>query len=376
MGHETEVRRPPTWWPTFADWAPVPLVALLSLTGLALEEPWSGTDLELAATSLATALPLVLRRRRPLSVTAGLAGVLVVQTTVLGESLHFGSFLACLVVVFDGARHLPLPRALAALVVVLAAMGVAQHESVVEDPVQLVYPLVYFGGIWLLGRGARTLVRQAVRLRELNEALETERENRAALAVAQERLRLAGELHDTLGHRLVLMVVQAQAAQETLDAVRASTAASLQAVQTTGREGMQDLRRLVDALHPAVHDDLAAIVTRTRGAGLDVHLDAQDVPPALADVVHRVVQESLTNVLKHSLAGRADVRVSGQGAAGEESVRVLVTDPGPPRSDTSSGRRGHGLSGMQRRVAGAGGSLATGPRGDGYRVEAVLPVVR
>ena len=357
------------WQHALTDWGPVLLVGAVSLSGLALEQPWTGTDLELAVTSLATALPIAVRRQHPFAVAAAVAVVLVVQTAVLGEALHFGSFVAAMVALYAAGRHLTMRPAFAALAVVLVGTGVAQADSVAEDPAQLVYPLVYFGGVWLLGRGARRLAEQGARLRSLNTALERDRESRAALAVAEERLRLARELHDTLGHRLVLMVVQAQAAQQTLASDPEATAESLEAVRRAGQEGMQELRQLVDVLHedPLV-DDLDRMAARMRDAGLDVDLHAGAVPPGLVPLVHRVVQESLTNVLKHSEARTASVRVVPQ--AGVEAVEVEVVDPGPHR--TAGDRPGRGLAGMRGRVEEHGGRLDAGPHGDGFRVHAVV----
>lgn len=371
-GDGTELDRP-RWREALGDWGPVLLVGALSMTGLALEQPWTGTDLELAATSLATALPLAWRRRAPLAVAATVAGVLLLHSLALGQALHFGSFLGSMVAVYSVARHLTVRAAALGLAVVLVAMLAAQAGAVADDPGQLVYPLVYFGGVWLLGRGARRLAVQGARLRELNSVLERDRESRAALAVAEERLRLARELHDTLGHRLVLMVVQAQAAQQTLERDPAATRASLEAVRRTGQEGMQELRQLVDALHrdPA-EDDLERLAERTRAAGLDVRLETDEVPPEVGPLVHRVVQESLTNVLKHSAAARVDVSVRAARDTG--GVEVVVSDPGPRRSGSSDG--GHGLRGLRQRLEERGGSVTARPHGEGFRVHVRMPGTR
>lgn len=362
------------------DWGPVVAVATVSMTGLGLENPWRGTTAALVLTALATALPLGWRRTLPAWTGAAVGVALGLQTHVAGGSLHFGSFCAVLIATFSIGRYAAARGAAVGGVLTLGGLVVvAQARELRESPADIVFPLFYLTAAWFVGRGIRVLHDQASRLRLLNETLERDRENRALLAVAEERMRLARELHDVVGHTVTLMVLQAAAAEETLTRDPDATRRSLVAVQAAGRRGMEDLRSVLDVLSApgaGPGEGLDALVDRMAAAGVRLELDGHEALDEVGGVVStallRVAQESLTNVLRHSRADRVAVRV----VRTDGEVQLLVTDPGPARTtdpgDHSPG--GRGLASMRERVEQLGGRIQVGPSGAGFSVAASLPV--
>jgi signal transduction histidine kinase len=216
--------------------------------------------------------------------------------------------------------------------------------------------------------------------------LDTEQEHRARLAAGGERNRMARELHDVIAHCLSVMVVQAGGARTVAAADPRRASAALQAVESAGREALADLRRLVgtfrggdeagDAHRPGV-GEVGVLADRARVAGLevDVHVSGSiaSLDPAVSAVAYRVVQEALTNCIKHAGPARADVcaRVHGP------YLEVAVTDTGRGEPDCASPLpgSGRGLIGMQERIASLGGELRAGPRAEGgFEVNARIPL--
>ncbi len=205
-------------------------------------------------------------------------------------------------------------------------------------------------------------------------------------AVAEERTRVARELHDVVVHGLTMMVVQAEAASALLDGGDTPRAArALEAIQSVGRRSLTDLRRSVGALRGSSETlraplpDLAALdelVAEVRRAGLTVRLQrngaVEGIAPAIQLAGYRIVQESLTNTLRHTAATSVDVLV----AAAADRLTVRIDDAGPARPRNGAAAGGVGLASMQERVASVGGSLHAAPRGSGFRVEASFPLER
>lgn len=368
------------------DWLVVLTVAAVSSTGVGLEQPWDGTSWGLAATGLATALPLALRRTRPL-LCAPLVGAALVLQTVLGGSLHFGSFIAALVAMFSVGRHVRSTTWAAAGGLALAALALgATAEGLRESPTDIVFPLFYFSVTWALGRAVRVQEKRTSELRRLNEVLARDREISAQLAVANERLRLARELHDVVAHTVMVMVWQAEAAEELLDQDKSPDRLheAMRNVQDAGRRGLADLRSLVGVLREDAHgqvaapsledlESLAELMSRS-GLAVDLRLDVPartraHLPAEVGAALYRLVQESLTNVVRHSHADRATVSVRTDPAA----LHLRVEDEGPVRTDPRPGS-GHGIPGMCERATSLGGTVTAGRRADRYVVEAVLPL--
>ncbi|HZE06914.1 MAG TPA: histidine kinase, partial [Solirubrobacteraceae bacterium] len=223
-------------------------------------------------------------------------------------------------------------------------------------------------------------------LRERAERLEREQDLLAQQAVGEERVRIARELHDVVAHNVSLMVVQAQALAATGADEAQHTA--LTQLAGLGRDALSEMHRMLGVLRlqdggaaerapqPGVRD-LPGLVERARTAGLDAILtvegQAQELPAAVDLSAYRIVQEALTNVIRHAGATRALVTL----AYSPSTLEVLVLDDGvgaSPGTDAAGG--GHGLVGMRERVALFGGRLETGPRRHdaGYRVRALLPI--
>lgn len=382
-------QRRPVWLPALADWAPVVFVAAVSQTGLGMEQPWVGSDLELALTGLATALPLGWRRSRPVLAAGAIGAALAVQVVVFSGSLHFGSFCAVLIGMYATGRYAPSRRTSVAAALLLAAgVATASVSSLSSRPTDVVFPLVYLTGSWAVGRGMRTLQHRADSMHQLSLALARESENAARLAVATDRMRMARELHDVVAHTVMLMVVQAEAAEASFDADPEGARRGLKAVQDAGRRGMDDLRSLVgvlrdasepsrlhaEAIAPVPDLQLATLQNLFADCGLDVTLhqrgarDLAALPAGLQTSLFRMVQEALTNVLKHSRAMSAQVELALDGSR----LVLDVLDPGPAR-DRPRGTGGHGLAGMRERATMHHGTMTAGPCGDGFRVCVEIP---
>ena len=235
---------------------------------------------------------------------------------------------------------------------------------------------------WAFGFGTGNRRAYLGQLHARAEDLERQRDQQAALAAADERERISRELHDVVAHGLSVIVVQAQGGAATLDQRPADTKTALEAIVTTGRESLADMRRVLDALgdtadawHPPLGlAQLPALLEQVRNAGTPVRFHADGEPtalPATVDLtVYRVVQEALTNTRRHAAAGAgATVRLGFDHA----TVTVEVRDDGPAADRPST--NGNGLTGMRERVRLLGGRLRTGPEpGGGFLVEATLPI--
>jgi signal transduction histidine kinase len=232
---------------------------------------------------------------------------------------------------------------------------------------------------WIVGRAMRTRVRQSEELERRAERLERER----LVAVAEERARIARELHDVIAHSVTVMVVQAGAAEEVLKRDPARALEPLRSVQETGRQALVEMTRLVGLLRddseeiglepqPGL-DEVPALVAQVREAGLPVELrvegDERPLPPAVELTAYRVVQEALTNALKHAGEAHAEVSLRYR----PDALELEVIDDGPGDADGHSG--GHGLAGVRERVTVFDGQFAAGPRPEGgFAVRARLPL--
>jgi signal transduction histidine kinase len=222
--------------------------------------------------------------------------------------------------------------------------------------------------------------------------LEAEQQAQARAAVAAERARIARELHDVIAHSVSVMVIQAGAAEQLLEQTPERARGPLEAVQDTGRQTIVELRRLLGILREdgqelslAPQPGLAGLdllVEEMRQAGLPVQLRAEGqpgrLPPGADLAAYRIIQEALTNTLRHAGPAQAEVIVRYQDHAVE--LEILDNGQGPPLRDGADGRSGHGLVGMRERVALYGGTLDAGPRATttgtaetGYAVRARLP---
>jgi signal transduction histidine kinase len=332
---------------------------------------------------LAMGAPLAWRRVQPLATVAGIgvAGVLMAALATRPQSL-VGTFAVVGLATFSVAAHERRRRALVGLGGIVTIVVVV---SAITDDVAVVFPLVVFGGVWVIGRVARGRARLTRELADQARQLERERDERERDAVARERARIARELHDVVAHSVSVMVIQAGAARRVLDRDPDASVGALGAVEATGREALTEMRRLLGILRPdgedADHspqpslDRLGALVARSRDAGLEVELRTEGEPGALAPGVDltafRLVQEGLTNAIKHG--GRGPARVTLRWSDEQLEIEVANRVDGEGAIGDALLGSGQGLVGMRERVALCGGVLRAGPVGRGFVVRARLP---
>lgn len=351
--------------------------------------------------ALAMTLPIAFRRRWPVAVLATTV-LATVLATLTGPSSGVG--LGVLIATYSVGAHADRRQSLAALTLTMIAVAVVVILVLASTdpglppaiyPVGLLLVWIIVGAIWLLGDLVRSRGEAVEELRQRNAELEAEREENARLAVADERARIARELHDAVAHSLSVMVVQAGAARRALETAEPSgevaaerARGALGTIETTGRDTLGEMRRVVGALRPTGEepyepqpslDELDRLLTTVRQAGLPVELvvegEARAVPRSVDLSAYRVVQESLTNTLKHAHAASARVRLR----YGSDALDVEVTDDGRGAAARllEAPHRGYGLAGMRERVAMVGGEIVAqpGPSG-GFVVRARLPLGR
>jgi signal transduction histidine kinase len=334
-------------------------------------------------TAAATAA-VALRRRAPLLCAISVAGAVAAPElfTTLTITL-WGDFVPLLIAAYAVARYAAGRRAWFGVGVLAGAIVVIMvRVPSIGTGSNIPFSFVPFVLVLVAARWQR---RQEARHQETGRralALEAEREASIQAALAEERGRIARELHDIIAHSVSLMVVQAGAADDLLDRSPLEARAPLRSVQETGRQAVAELGRLLGLLRSAASEakarapqpgvnDLSELVAQVRRAGLDVDLvvagQERSLSPGLELTIYRIVQEALTNTLKHSGGARAEISVTYD----DRGVRVMARDDG--RAPNRDGL-GHGLIGMRERVALYGGSLRAGPSsGGGFEVESWLP---
>lgn len=371
----------------WVDWLPVAALLLLSQVDPNVAESGAFTDVSpllVGAFTVATVLPLGWRRRYPMAVIVLLAASVMVWGLAVGPVVTFTSFLALILAMYAVAAHGTLARALAGAAVTAVTVTVQAltdgQPGVAND---WMYPLFYFGGAWLLGRAVRRRDERNRTLRELSLRLERERDQGARLAAAEERTRVARELHDVIAHGVSVMVVQAEAAEEVLTSRPDLAGKALEQIQTSGRQALTELRHLLGVLRQETDDhtiepqpsmaDIAALVGQVTDTGLDVTLtvrgEERPVGAGIELSAYRIIQEALTNTRKHARTTQANVDVRYR----PEQVEILVTDNGTATPHGEPPSPGHGVIGMRERVASCGGSFKAGPTAEGFSVRAVLP---
>jgi signal transduction histidine kinase len=358
-------------------------LALAFLAGHAVERPinpdQTGSIAGNAVAAVLMSVPLYWLRTRPVPSVVALVAA-AVAGNALGTDTQdlFVALILIIVVGFSLARHHEGRARWIPLGIVAASLTTAEMVAGSQDP-QFVLILLAggaFGGGAL--RRRETLTRE---LAERTHELEALRELRERHAVLDERRRIARELHDVVAHTVSIMVVQSGGARRQLARDPQRALAALDQVDATGREALAELDRLFgllqsDAAAPTGLGDLPALVRRTREAGLPTELAVHGTPgalPADADLAaYRLVQEALTNALKH--AG-PDATVAVAVRWQDDAVEIAVTDTGRGLGGTPGEGSRRGLAGMRERLAAFGGDVEAGPRaGGGFEVRARLPV--
>ncbi|TCM45909.1 sensor histidine kinase [Kribbella sp. VKM Ac-2568] len=323
--------------------------------------------------NLATVIPLLWRRRAPFAVMVivGAAATEVSAYHRPGQNLQYAGLVAIYTVASLGRKRWQRLGVLVAILVTFPpASLLLKHNDLDEFMFTLLLPLAAF----LLGSLERTRREHAETLRERAEQLERERVAEAARAAAEERARVARDMDDILAHAVSLMVVQAEAGPVVVrrDPERAEQA--FEAIADAGRDAMTQLRRLLGVLkadetqrlpQPTL-DELPELVGGT--ASLEVTGERRPVPPDTEIAVYRIVQEALTNTVKHARAQHVAVRLEWSA----DELEVSIVDDGQGQQATVAG--GHGLVGIRERAAACGGTAEAGPRpGGGFEVRARLP---
>jgi signal transduction histidine kinase len=334
-----------------------------------------------------TAAPLAFRRRYPATAFIVIfAAVIATHSRATIISFVTAIVAAYSAVLYSRFRRTALLAVLAGAVVVTAAFPDTTPPVPARFTALLI--LVPVAALAVGMRGWRQRAGDsAARLRRA----EAEHEAETRRAVEAERARIASELHDVVTHNVSVMVVQAGAARRVLDSSPDEARGALLAVEASGRTAMGELRHLLGLLAPAGGaaggeeavlvpqpgaGQIPALVDRVRAAGLDVELTvtgARDLPPGVDLAAYRVVQEALTNVIKHASAGRAVVSIEYR----TDDLLITVLDEGgyPQAGSSPKGTGGRGLIGLRERIGLYGGELDAGPRpGGGWRVQARIPL--
>jgi signal transduction histidine kinase len=339
----------------------------------------------MAVLSLLFVAPLLARRRFPLPSILTVYLALALCGALYPDALHdvvsplFAGLLAAVVVGAMPERRL----ALFGGAVTLGLVTVVYFRDPSAAPSDFLFLLFSFGAAWLAGLALSVRSEQAMQLRERAERAERDREEQARRAVEEERARIARELHDVVAHSVSVMVVQAGGVRRLLDPDQDRQREALLAIEHTGRGALAEMRRMLGVLRAGEPQEgplapqptlehLDRLVEQVRRAGLAVELDVEGRPVPLAAGVdlsaYRIVQERLTNALRHAGPGAsAHVTVRYR----PDQIELEVSNSG---AASDNGDAAHDLVGMRERVALYGGKLSAGP-GDngGYVVRACLP---
>jgi signal transduction histidine kinase len=343
----------------------------------------------LAVLLVLVTMPLAFRRRAPAATLLIASASLAVAAVLVRDSaggVPVEVFIAMLVAFYSVGAHCDdrrVPVVGASALAVIAATDLARPGFFNGGHSARPAAWLAFAIAWLVGRDMRRRRGRVADLESRAEQLEREREEKAQRAVSEERARIARELHDIVAHGVSVIVAQARAGPHlTDDAERANGV--FHAIESSGREALVELRRLLGILRS---DDqqlaigpqpgltsLTSLVEQVRASGLPVELRIEGEPvhlPAGVDLsAYRIVQEALTNVVKHAHATSAEVKVRYR----PDALELAILDDGRGAVASADGA-GHGLIGMRERVALYGGKLDTGRRdGGGYSVRARLPL--
>ena len=337
-------------------------------------------------------LILLWRRRMPVAVLFAVMFLIGVQVVFFDPSFQtpaeeppFVSFLALLLALYSIAAYGEERRAVVAGVtagVVILAVDILRLGAGAH-PENIIPTWVFCAAIWFVGRTIHRSQMQAAQLRDLAAQLEVEREKKAQTAVSEERSRIAREMHDVVAHSVSVMVVQSQAAQRLLEGEQKAARQALRSIETTGRQALSEMRRLLGVVRRTDAElalapqpglgRLGDLIEQMREAGMPVELrvegEAVSLPPGVDLSAYRVVQEALTNTLKHAGPAHADVVIHYR----DDELEVEIKDDGA--GNGKGGGSKQGLIGMRERVALYGGTLESGKKaGGGYVVRARLPL--
>jgi signal transduction histidine kinase len=338
----------------------------------------TGVDPATIVFAALSVVPLIVRRRWPVE---ALSAILILGVAAPGPAVFSPP---ALVALYTIASRRPRRVAIIAAGLVIVVFVLRQWVWGYNLPLSgVVSAIALTGAALALGLYRATRLAYVEQLRERAARLERERELLGEQAAADERLRIARELHDVVAHNVSLMVIQAQALAATAGEDEAAKR-SAETIADLGRGAMSEMHRTLELMRDGSSDggrapqptlaELGPLLEQARAAGVSADLLVTGRARALEAGVelsaYRIVQEALTNVIKHAGSAHASVRV----AYGDSGLELEILDDGPGGPNGEHARAGHGLVGMRERVALFGGSLETGPaNGAGYRVRARLP---
>lgn len=386
-------RAAPTWWRRITQWRDIALaVALCALGELELfghekynaKPVWPGPTWVNAAIVVALTIPFAWRRRRPLLAVLVIFVVMTASTLILGGSEAATIFIVLVAATFSGAAYSRY------LIIVIAAALVASLAHGINDPssegladLTWTYGLVALAV--LIGRAV--WVRQH-RIGSLEHHAATAQQRHAreiAEATAAERAAIARELHDIVSHAVSVIVIQAQVGSRALPSEPELAADSLAAIESSARGAMTELRQLLTLLSTdevpatvapiASLQQLQSLIDQCRATGMTINTDIDQsltpLPPVADLAAYRLIQEALTNTMRHAPGATAHIQIRRCG----DMVELLAQDDGlAQQTANSSPGTGRGLIGMRERLALAGGHLVeAGQHVTGFRVHALIP---
>ena len=362
-------------------------LAALYCVEIAGASGFAGNRPESFAAALAFCAALALRRSWPVLPMG--VGIFVIEYSNLApvKSLaETGAFLVGLILsIYSVGRYARGWQAVVGGVLVIGAVPLAAIEP--GDPFSFsdfAFFIVFAAGPWGAGRFVRHRRERERALLGRAAELEVERDTRAGEAVAEERTRIARELHDVVSHAISVIVLQARGGRRLLDEDPGETRRALDVIERAGTDALQEMRRLLGLLRQDDADISLAprptlrrideLVDGIRASGLPVEVaiegDPVDLPPGVDVSAYRIVQEALTNALKHAGSARARVNVTYR----SDAVDLAIVDDGAG-GDGAHGNGGYGLAGMRERVAIYGGELEAGARAEGgYALRVRLPL--
>jgi len=370
------------------DFVMAAALVAVSVHGAATQTATFGPPAWLTMTAaVLVAVPVAVRRVWPVTV---LAVVLAANCVVMAAGVGGSAVVSVALALYPVAVSRPPRRSVPILAVALAAAAAATVAGILASPQpppgQVRFDVVaatiaVVAAAWALGTARRVQVESAARAAQ----------QATRRAVADERLRIARELHDVITHSMSLITAKAAVANYLIDSQPGGVREALTVIEDTGRHALAEMRRMLGVLRSDTPGpdpggtggerapapglaDLAALAAHAERAGVAVDLDVpatDDLPEGVALAAYRIVQEALTNVVKHAAPTHCRVRVARTGP----EVLIDVTDTGGPHRAESPARGGHGIIGMRERAALFGGEFEAGPGPDGgFRVTARLPL--
>jgi signal transduction histidine kinase len=375
------------------------LVLAAGLAATMLVELWRSDEPDTRITLLSVAMtvvasaPVLLRRTRPgLALVLAMAGLYAVMATVnIYQTVPFPSMVAGYSLALVSTRRTTILAGLALVPFVVAAIAIFGHEVITTS--ELPKNLAFVAAPLLLGSAVRERRAAHDALVERAETAERTREEEALRRVGEERLRIARDVHDVVAHAMVAINVQAGVGAHLMDRDPEQARRTLEDIKKLSGEALDDLRATLGTLRapeddekapvrpapgPRELDDLGELSESLRSAGVEVEVDVdpatRTLPAAVTTTSYRIVQEALTNVVRHASGSRARVRVTRE----DGRVVIDVQDDGRgvvPVGAVATAGTGSGVRGMRERALAAGGTLEAGPMaGGGWRVLATLPV--